>query len=130
MDYTTGEYRGYQGVEEVAEAILRLHEANRDGVLIGHGIRDFDIPVLERLSGLSFDHTRLIDTVYMSRGMFGNKLEHHGLRTWGELLECPKGFYKDFDQWNDDGMAYLERDVELSAKVFTVLFELLDEVKK
>ncbi len=117
----SGERKTYIGNDEVAIAISRLMDAR---MLVGHGIKKFDIPVIEKLSGAVFD-AELVDTVIMSRDLCDFK--KHGLEAWGELIGLPKLPSPDFTKFTPEMVPYCERDVDLNVLVFETLVDVLVE---
>lgn len=94
-------------------------------IVIGHNIINFDRPVLEEHLGISFDNVQVIDTLVLSR-LFNPQLDGgHSLRAWGERLHFEKGDHDDWTKLSDEMIKYCERDVEVTAKLYTTLCERL-----
>ena len=94
-------------------------------IVIGHNIINFDRPVLEEHLGISFDNVQVIDTLVLSR-LFNPQLDGgHSLRAWGERLHFEKGDHDDWTKLSDEMIRYCERDVEVTAKLYTTLCERL-----
>ena len=53
--------------------------------LIGHNILAYDVPVLEKLWGISFAGHKLTDTLVMSRLSDPSRLGGHSLENWGTI---------------------------------------------
>ena len=120
----TKERQTYIGLDEIALAISRLMDAR---MLVGHGIKKFDIPVIQKLSGATFDAI-LVDTVEMSRDLCN--LRKNGLEAWGEMVGLPKLPSPDFTQMTPEMIPYCERDVDLNVLVFETLVEVLLETNQ
>ena len=105
-----------------------LREAlDNDGLIIGHNLFGYDIPVLKRLWDIDIDSSRVKDTLVMSRLADPQRDKGNSLRSWGERLNFPKGDHSDWSCLSDEMVTYCKRDVELTAAVYTrLLFELRD----
>ncbi len=94
IDYDTGEEFRYDEHQMDAFA-AQILSAN---YLIGHNIVMFDIPVVERLLGITLT-AKPIDTLIISRMMYPDKFKKnpvatHSLASWGDALGEPKTDYK------------------------------------
>ena len=105
-----------------------LREAlDNDGLIIGHNLFGYDIPVLKRLWDIDIDSSRVKDTLVMSRLADPQRDKGNSLRSWGERLNFPKGDHSDWSCLSDEMVTYCKRDVELTAAVYDrLLFELRD----
>jgi|TARA_R110000737_G_scaffold271354_1_gene278416 DNA polymerase-1 len=100
---------------------------DNDGLIIGHNLFGYDIPVLKRLWDIDIDSSRVKDTLVMSRLADPQRDKGNSLRSWGERLNFPKGDHSDWSCLSDEMVTYCKRDVELTAAVYTrLLFELRD----
>tara|TARA_R110000787_G_scaffold35380_1_gene90916 strand:+ start:4164 stop:5894 length:1731 start_codon:yes stop_codon:yes gene_type:complete len=94
-------------------------------IIIGHNITGFDQPVLEEHLGISFDNVEIEDTLVMSR-LYDPQLDGgHSLRAWGERLKFPKSDHDDWTRLSEEMIKYCNIDVEVTAKLYTKLTELL-----
>ena len=100
---------------------------DNDGLIIGHNLFGYDIPVLKRLWDIDIDSSRVKDTLVMSRLADPQRDKGNSLRSWGERLNFPKGDHSDWSCLSDEMVTYCKRDVELTAAVYDrLLFELRD----
>jgi len=107
--------------EEIQEYI------NGFDIIIGHNITNFDQPVLEKHLGISFDSVEIEDTLVMSR-LYDPQLDGgHSLRAWGERLKFPKSEHDDWTKLSEEMIKYCTIDVEVTAKLYTKLAELLSK---
>lgn len=107
--------------EEIQEYI------NGFDIIIGHNITNFDQPVLEKHLGISFDSVEIEDTLVMSR-LYDPQLDGgHSLRAWGERLKFPKSEHDDWTRLSEEMIKYCTIDVEVTAKLYTKLTELLSK---
>ena len=107
--------------EEIQEYI------NGFDIIIGHNITNFDQPVLEEHLGISFDSVEIEDTLVMSR-LYDPQLDGgHSLRAWGERLKFPKSEHDDWTKLSEEMIKYCTIDVEVTAKLYTKLAELLSK---
>jgi len=83
----------------------------------GHNLIGYDIPVLERLWGLSVASERVVDTLVLSRLYDPSRQGGHSLRSWGETLGFPKGDHDDWSRLSQEMIDYCIRDVEVTEAV-------------
>ena len=95
-----------------------LSEALRSSVsVVGHNLIGYDIPVLERLWGLSVASERIVDTLVLSRLCDPSKSGGHSLRNWGNELGFPKGDHDDWTQLSQEMIDYCIQDVKVTEAV-------------
>ena len=95
--------------------------------VIGHNIIAFDIPVVERLLGVSFDNIKITDTLVLSR-LYSPSLEGgHSLGKWGERLNFPKGDYDDWTRLTPEMVGYCQQDVRVTQRLYELLMGKLEE---
>jgi DNA polymerase III alpha subunit (gram-positive type) len=117
--------------DEIPEALSFLSSAK---LLIGHNIIDYDLPVLEKLYGFTYNQG-VIDTLVYSRLLNPDRLHGHSLRAWGIRLGCLKlDFGKDedtkidaFKEYTEEMLVYCEQDVEVN---YQLLLELDRQAKE
>ncbi len=106
------------GVNQIHTSPETLSEALRSSVsVVGHNLIGYDLPVLNRLWGLSVASERIIDTLVLSRLADPSKSGGHSLRNWGNELGFPKGDHNDWTCLSADMIKYCIRDVELTEAV-------------
>jgi len=93
--------------------------------LIGHNILAYDVPVLEKLWGISFAGHKLTDTLVMSRLSDPSRLGGHSLENWGTILGQPKGEHSDWDNFSNDMVEYCKQDVRVNELVYKRLLSEL-----
>ena len=90
--------------------------------LIGHNILGFDLPKLEKLTGINLDDERsIIDTLVLSRLFKPTREGGHSLESWGYRLNKHKLDFavEDFGKgFTPEMLAYCEGDVELNTEVY------------
>ena len=112
------------GVNQVHTSPETLSEALRSSVsVVGHNLIGYDLPVLNRLWGLSVESERIIDTLVLSRLADPSKSGGHSLRNWGNELGFPKGDHNDWTCLSADMIKYCIRDVELTEAVHQKLMK-------
>ena len=95
-----------------------LSEALRSSVsVVGHNLIGYDMPVLERLWGVSVASDRIIDTLVLSRLFDPSKSGGHSLRNWGNELGFPKGDHNDWSQTSQELVNYCIQDVKVTQAV-------------
>jgi len=118
------------GVSEVIcnEQDFKTYVSDRpDASWVFHNGIGFDLPVLGRIWGVSFDRSRIIDTLVLSRLADPSRSGGHSLRNWGNILGFPKGDHEDWSQLTPAMIDYCIRDTELTEAVYKRLqVELVD----
>jgi len=95
-----------------------LSEALRSSVsVVGHNLIGYDMPVLEKLWGISVASDRIIDTLVLSRLYDPSKSGGHSLRNWGNELGFPKGDHDDWSQTSQELVNYCIQDVKVTQAV-------------
>lgn len=120
------------------------HWRNKDGLqeylegnpVCGHGIINFDAPVLKRVWDVTIPSSSLVDTLILSRlhnpdvdiaFIEGQKVPPpHSLQAWGIRLKSHKIDFTDYDAgWSEEMAAYCEQDVLLLEKLYHHIMSLL-----
>tara|TARA_R100000406_G_scaffold46946_2_gene31685 strand:+ start:990 stop:2624 length:1635 start_codon:yes stop_codon:yes gene_type:complete len=118
----------YNGVNTVHTRPDTLREALAGSLsVVGHNLIGYDLPVLERLWGLSVAPERVIDTLVLSRLFDPSKSGGHSLRNWGEELGFPKGDHDDWTCLSPEMIDYCMRDVEVTEAVHKKLVTDMSE---
>ena len=91
--------------------------------VVGHNLIGYDMPVLERLWGITVAPERVLDTLVLSRLYEPSKSGGHSLRNWGECLGFPKGDHTDWSQLSQEMIDYCVRDVEVTEAVHQKLMQ-------
>lgn len=116
------------GVPTVHTTPDTLSEALRSPVsVVGHNLIGYDMPVLERLWGVSVASERIIDTLVLSRLFDPSKSGGHSLRNWGNELGFPKGEHDDWSQLSQEMVNYCIQDVKVTEAVHRKLKEEMRE---
>jgi hypothetical protein len=101
------------------EGMEYLCSHDKDSLMIGHNIIQYDIPVLERILNITVQ-AELVDTLALSWYLFPNRTKH-GLASWGEDFGIPKPLIDDWENLTQE--EYLHRCKE-DVKINTMLWEL------
>ena len=116
------------GVTTVHTTPDTLSEALRSPVsVVGHNLIGYDMPVLERLWGVSVASDRIIDTLVLSRLFDPSKSGGHSLRNWGNELGFPKGEHDDWSQLSQEMVNYCIQDVKVTEAVHQKLKQEMRE---
>jgi DNA polymerase-1 len=112
------------GVSEVIcnEQDFKAYVSDRPNASwVFHNGIGFDVPVLGRLWNVSFDRSRIVDTLVLSRLADPSRSGGHSLRNWGNALGFAKGDHEDWSQLTPEMIDYCIRDVELTEVVYKKL---------
>jgi hypothetical protein len=96
--------------------------------VVGHNLIGYDMPVLERLWGITVAPERVLDTLVLSRLYEPSKSGGHSLRNWGECLGFPKGDHTDWSQLSQEMIDYCIRDVEVTEAVHQNLMQNINPI--
>lgn len=98
-----------------------IDEAPEGAIWVGHNALSFDIPTINRLCGTNIPSARCVDTLILSYLYDPRMPGGHSLEAWGTRFKFPKGDFHDFSRYSEEMLAYCERDVDLTCRVFTAL---------
>jgi len=117
LDVDTEEQHSF-GPSELSEGFDLLLKADK---LIGHNIIGFDIPVVNKLTGINLMDKELVDTLVLSRLFNPVREGNHGLERWGYALGSPKIEFDKYDRFSLEMLKYCEQDVYLNYQVYKAL---------
>lgn len=113
-DIDTGKIHAF-GPSEIPHAIQLISNATE---LIGHNISLYDLPLLSRLHGLTWENLTISDTMLWSRLLDPDIKGGHSLKVWGERLGCFKQEFHDFTEFSSEMLEYCKQDVEVTTKLY------------
>lgn len=112
-DVATGETTVHTEASTL-QALINKH----DSILTYNGL-GFDVPVMEKVWGISVEGKQHVDAMVLSRLFNPAQAGGHSLRSWGERLAYPKDDFTDYDGGLCEEMiTYCKRDVNLTTKVY------------
>lgn len=142
----TGEVRQANGTR--IDALLEWLSANA-GVMVGHNIISFDLPVFVKLHGfthkaqvldtmvltrLGYPHILQLDFVRKPKGMDAKLYGRHSLEAWGHRIGALKGAYgksgdedtdaKAWENWSQEMQDYCVQDVLVTEKLLRHMAEV------
>lgn len=96
---------------------------------IGHNICGYDLPVLEKLLGLSIpislDHC--IDTLIVSRMVDYSRPHGHSVESYGEQFGIEKSKFSDWTKWSQELEDRCVRDVDISNQIYNHLRPIITD---
>jgi len=98
----------------IAEGLKRLAAADR---LIGHNFIGYDMPAINKLYPDTIRFEQVWDTMTIAALVEPSRMSL-SLASFGKQFGFPKGDFKDFSKYSDEMKVYLERDVQLTAKLY------------
>ena len=140
-DTETEEYFEYRP-NKIEQGVQRLLQADK---ICGHNVIAFDVPCLEKLYGVKFEHEKVIDTLILARLVYSNIKDvdiglmrkgvlpkklygRYSLQAFGYRLGELKGTYSEDneDAWacfNEEMLAYNKQDVVVTYKLYNKLVD-------
>lgn len=98
---------------------------SKEETLIGHNIKRFDIPILQKRLGIDLSNKRAIDTLALSWYLYPERgMDEHNLYSWGNDLGVAKPIIDDWKQLDIE--SYIIR-CETDVKINTILWDLCAE---
>ena len=104
-----------------------LNMLEKASCLIGHNIIGYDIPMIQKITGIDLFDKKIHDTWIMSQTLNYNRGHKHGLGSWGEHLGYSKFEFDDWNTYTEGMMKYCVRDVSLNARVYDILIKELQD---
>ena len=128
---------------EIEQGVQQLLQADK---ICGHNVIAFDVPCLEKLYGVKFEHEKVVDTLILARLVYSNMKDvdiglmrkgvlpkklygRYSLEAFGYRLGVLKGTYSEDnegDVWavfNEDMLAYNKQDVVVTTKLYDKLVD-------
>lgn len=98
-----------------------------DFTFIGHNIIRYDIPVLEKILGITYNNN-IIDTLSISWYLFPDR-HKHGLESYGEDFNIPKPIINDWHNLNiEDYKNRCETDVKINTALWLFQKDYLEQL--
>lgn len=116
-------YQSFNFLEKTGQGtITDLNEIvqflNSQEILVGHFITGFDVPAIEKLTGVKLK-VRVIDTLGISWYLNPFPGFKHGLEAWGDRLGVQKPPIKDWESLTlQEYIFRCESDVEINTRLF------------
>lgn len=142
-DYETGQVRRFRQNKHEDTIQKGLDYLQTAGVIIGHNILSFDLPVLEKF--YDFQPEAIIqDTMVHARLRFpdqkekdyrlyeagrldGQLIGRHALEAWGQRLGIWKGDYKDIKEAEGLKLGYMKESTEMTFHVWGTWNQDMDD---
>ena len=93
---------------------------NIDTFIMHNGL-SFDAPILNKFTSSSIKPSQVRDTLLESQLFNPIREIGHGLGSWGEKLNFPKGDMDSFDTYTPEMLEYCKQDVNITHKVMNEL---------
>lgn len=96
-------------------------------VLIGHNIRRWDLPVLERLLDIKIT-AKIVDTLALSWYLYPEVIKH-GLEEWGLYFGVPKPFISDWENQTQEEYEHrCVEDVKINVRLWQKMYSYLLDI--
>lgn len=92
------------------------------GIIVGHNIIGYDLPLLEKLYGYKHEG-KVLDTLVLSRLLNPERVGRHGLGAWGERFGVPKPKHEDWSRYSEAMLYRCQQDVEINQLTLDYLLE-------
>jgi len=92
------------------------------GILIGHNLICFDVPILARLLDYHVPLKNIVDTLVVSK-VLDSSHKRHSLEAWGERLGYPKVEHDEWGFYSPEMLHRCTEDVHLNHKLYKVLIK-------
>lgn len=89
--------------------------------LVGHNLIAYDLPVIKRLLGVSFDERNVYDTLVVSQLLDYTLEGGHSLENWGRYLGYVKGPQPPFDRPSPELLQHGKDNVEYTHRLYNHL---------
>ena len=96
---------------------------------VAHNGINFDVPVVNRLSGAKIGLRKVVDTLLVSRLQDSARPGGHSLDAWGERLGFPKGNFKAFEVLTQEMVDYCIQDTLVTSKLYKKLLPFIRDKK-
>jgi DNA polymerase I len=128
-DIDSGNYEIFREVTQDPKESKRFLEfATKVNHWIGHNLLGFDLPVLNRLTGLSYEPDNCTDTFIISKLVDYSRSNGHSLEAYGKELGCEKGEHSDFTQYSEAMERYCIRDCDICQLVYDKYLRIIRDV--
>lgn len=107
------------GKRPIAAALETLQNTPRN--IVGHNVIGYDLPLMEKLYGVTVPIEKVRDTQVMGRLLNPCRRRGHSLAEYGETLGVPKGEHSDWTRYSEEMAVYLKQDVNVTAKLYEEL---------
>jgi DNA polymerase I len=126
-DLGTGEVTRYTDYDPlfppVSEGVQRLLGAE---CLVAHNGLSFDIPAIEKITGVRLNTEKLFDTLVAGRLYNPERFGGHSLDSYGVELGLLKGQHTDWSCYSEEMAGYCEQDVRVTLALAQKLAVVLD----
>ena len=123
----TGEVKVYSDYSDkypsLEEGLKELATADR---VVAHNLIGFDFPALEKLYPGTINYKQLWDSIVVA-ALIEPDRKSHSIAAYGEEFGAPKGDYKDFENFSQDMVDYMVRDVEINVRIYNKLQAIMNK---
>ncbi len=111
--------------DSLSDFFIKLE--SRGGILIGHNVIRYDLPVIKKLFNLTFNG-KVWDTLAMSFKLFPDQGEH-GLEYYGNKYKVPKPVIEDWVKGTEEEYLHrCETDVTINVILFGDLYSYFEDI--
>lgn len=89
--------------------------------IIGHNLIMYDLNVLNKLWGITYDINKCFDTLLVSRFLLPDRDGGHSLKAWGNRLGKAKLEFTDFSIYSEEMVTYCKQDVDVTEELYHLL---------
>lgn len=100
--------------ENLSVGLERLKNADR---VVAHNLIGFDFHALEMLYPNTLKFEQLYDSIVVA-ALLEPERKSHSIKSYGEEFGAPKGDYTDFENFSQEMIDYMVRDVEINLRIY------------
>lgn len=136
-DIDTDEVFTFVGEKEIRSDLPQFLKSV--GMVIGHNIIAFDLPILLLWAGIGYNvgyedgldsvcggECEIVDTLVMSKLLYSDTVQGHSLEDWGKRLGNDKQGFHAFDAYSEEMLEYCIQDTSVNK---TMYFHFMGEFK-
>lgn len=92
-----------------------------DNYFVCHNALSYDVPLMEKITGISLPREQILDTLILSKMMFPDIKGHakpHSLEAWGERFGIKKPEHEDWSKYSKEMLHRNIEDTKINTKLF------------
>lgn len=108
--------------DQLDDFLSTIDSIGQKGILVGHNVIDYDLPLIEKVLGYRF-RGRVLDTLTLSTLLQPDRRGGHSLANWGEFFGVPKPKHEDWSQFSPEMLHRCKEDVRINVRLLLYLLQ-------